>query len=132
VRILACGDRNYPVERRTFLWAVLDGLLGSADQDEEVVLIEGQCPSGGADQFAEDWARALAPRVIHLPFPADWKRFGRRAGPIRNVAMLEQGRPTIVVAFHDDLASSKGTKHMVEIVAAVEGLPVYVVSSPRS
>jgi hypothetical protein len=35
-----------------------------------------------------------------------------------------------VLAFHDNLEASKGTKHMVEIAAAVEGLPVYVVSSP--
>jgi hypothetical protein len=30
---------------------------------------------------------------------ADWKRFGRAAGPMRNERMLKEGRPDLVIAF---------------------------------
>jgi hypothetical protein len=30
---------------------------------------------------------------------ADWEKLGRSAGPIRNQAMLDEGRPDLVVAF---------------------------------
>lgn len=50
---------------------------------------------------------------VPLPFPAKWKEFGRAAGPIRNQQMLDEGKPELVLAFHDDLENSKGTKDMV-------------------
>lgn len=46
-------------------------------------------------------------------FPADWKKYGRAAGPIKNKEMLEyilEGDP-IVVAFWD--GQSRGTKDMI-------------------
>jgi hypothetical protein len=30
---------------------------------------------------------------------AEWERLGRKAGPIRNQRMLEEGKPDLVVAF---------------------------------
>jgi hypothetical protein len=49
-----------------------------------------------------------------MEFPADWDLHGKAAGPIRNRQML-LAKPEIVIAFHDDLDSSKGTKDMVKI-----------------
>jgi len=50
--------------------------------------------------------------------PADW-RIGRGAGPKRNKEMLAEllkfPGDRLVVAFHDDLKSSKGTANMVAI-----------------
>jgi hypothetical protein len=53
-----------------------------------------------------------------IAYPADWDRDGRAAGPIRNRLMLGR-HPEIdlVVAFHDYIASSKGTRDMVRIAA---------------
>ena len=49
--------------------------------NEEVILVSGGCPKGG-DRFAEDLAKQLGyEMVIH---PADWKRYGRGAGFVRN------------------------------------------------
>lgn len=100
-------------------------------------LIEG-CAKG-ADSIANWWGRCApthshnenldqhfdVTEFVHLPFPADWNRYGRAAGPIRNRQMLTEGKPDLVVAFHDDIESSKGTKDMVTI-AEKAGVYVYV------
>lgn len=54
--------------------------------------------ANGADAAAYDWAVTNWCRVTE--YPADWKRHGRRAGPMRNTRMLDEN-PTIelVVAF---------------------------------
>lgn len=38
---------------------------------------------------------------------------GKSAGTLRNMFMLHTYKPNLVLAFHDDLLNSKGTKHMV-------------------
>jgi hypothetical protein len=57
---------------------------------------------------------AKALKIPSLGFPAQWTRYGRAAGPIRNQRMLDEGRPTMAYAFHDDIANSRGTKDMLE------------------
>jgi len=46
-------------------------------------------------------------------FPADWEKYGRAAGPIRNKQMIMEGKPDLVVAFHNNISKSRGTKNMV-------------------
>lgn len=71
----------------------------------------------GADRASIDWA------VVHwCPFKeyfADWKRWGRKAGILRNIEMLDQGEPDKVLAF----PGGNGTAHMVRI-AKEAGVPV--------
>lgn len=103
MRVVVCGDRDW--------------------QDEEAIRQRlGELPSGtviihgvarGADQLAGRVAQQLGFEV--LEFPADWRVFGKAAGPIRNRKMLEEGKPDLVIAFHPDLPVSKGTRNMVEI-----------------
>ncbi len=52
-------------------------------------VIEGE--ADGADKMARQWAQFYRREVVR--FPADWKRHGRRAGPIRNEQQLREGRP---------------------------------------
>lgn len=61
-------------------------------------------------------------------YPADWKRYGRAAGPIRNRQMLEEGKPDLIIAFHSNLAESRGTANMVKI-ARKAGIEVRVFTS---
>lgn len=53
---------------------------------------------------------------------ADWEDLGRKAGPIRNQRMLDDGRPELVVAF----PGGPGTAHMCRIAreAGVEVIEV--------
>lgn len=82
------------------------------------VLIEGEAK--GADRLAAQAARKLGIPV--LPFPAGWNKYGRAAGPVRNTQMLREGQPDYAVAFHDNLAESKGTRNMTEQLTR-KGIP---------
>lgn len=107
-KVLVCGARDYTDE--TKIWKELDALkleIGS------FILIEGQ--ARGADLMAARWAVHRLPSQQHWRFPADWKKYGRAAGPIRNKQMLEQGQPDIVLAFGGK--EGKGTNNMVGIAA---------------
>lgn len=115
MRLLICGDRNW-TDRRP-IYAVLRR-CGVGD-----VVIQGGAP--GADSIAEQAAVALG--LDNECYPAQWGRYGRGAGPIRNQQMLDEGEPDEVYAFHDNVADSKGTADMVRRAKAA-GVSTYVVS----
>ena len=102
-RVLICGDRNW-TDREAI--RLLVAKLKPGD-----VVIEGE--ARGADRIARDLAREAGIEID--PYPARWQRYGLAAGPVRNREMLTEGRPDLVLAFHDNLARSKGTRDMVTI-----------------
>lgn len=106
MKVLVCGGREYSDWH--FLSTMLDELHSIHNFK---VVIEGEAP--GADTLAAQWARNNG--LIVRAFPADWVRYGRGAGPIRNKQMLDEGCSDLVVAFFDrPYTESKGTKDMCE------------------
>ena len=101
MRVLVCGDRNWTNRQR--IGVRLSSLLPNED-----VIIHGGCR--GADKLAGQAAKALGFPVE--VYPAEWTRHGRAAGPIRNQQMLDTGID-LLLAFHPDLVTSKGTRDMV-------------------
>lgn len=75
----------------------------------------------GVDTLAIEWAdgAGFSDSVAH--FPAEWTRYGRAAGMIRNRQMSWYG--TMLLAFWD--GKSSGTRNMIE-VAKEDGLHVVV------
>lgn len=114
MKVLICGDRNWSDAKR-----IIDR-IGSLPQG--TVIIAGA--ASGADTIAAEEGRAMHYEVIE--FPADWKKHGRAAGPIRNRQMLDQ-KPDLVIAFHPNLAKSLGTADTVR-EAKRRGIPVEVIS----
>ncbi len=127
--ILVTGGRDWPDPER--LAAVLDHAAGG----EQVRLLVGDCPTG-ADQQARAWAerRGIPAEVI----PARWQQMAvegkprRAAGPLRNLALLDrldqaEGRRR-VLAFHQDLGRSRGTRHCVT-AARRRGYPVTLIGA---
>lgn len=107
-RVLVCGDREW--NKQAPIVAQLHR-IAKAEQLEAV--IEGDAP--GADTLAGRAADALIDAgypVVHLTYPAEWQKYGRAAGPIRNKQMITEGKPNLVLAFHSDLIRSKGTRDM--------------------
>lgn len=106
MRLLICGDRNWRDE------GLIRGAVSQIQFHRKIdVVIHGA--ARGADTLAGEVAESLGiPIEI---YEAKWKDHGKRAGIIRNQQMLDEGKPDLVLACHDDLANSKGTAHMVRI-----------------
>lgn len=123
-RILVCGDRNW--RDYNLIFAVLKSLK-SQYPEQKIVIIEGGCR--GADKLAGKAAHALGFTVEEYPVTKeDWMTLGKKAGPIRNAQMLKEGRPERVIAFHENIATSRGTANMIR-QALKAGLPVELNSS---
>lgn len=92
-------------------------------------ILHGACR--GADLLAARMALAMnetgEKAFIVRPFQANWRKYGKAAGPIRNRKMLDE-KPDLVIAFHADLSRSRGTKDCVE-EALRRGLKVSHVAS---
>jgi len=111
--VLICGSRRY--RNAAAIERYVKGLTAGT------VVIHGGAP--GADTLAGLYARQHGLLVVE--FSADWSRYGRGAGMVRNRQMLEEGCPTEVVAFVADPSNSPGTANTV-LQALARGLPVTV------
>lgn len=113
MRIQITGDRD---------WKDPDIILSVLSKFSRIpgphVVVEGEAE--GADKQSAWAARELGFEVE--PHPARWHRtdpktgkeyFFKGAGPERNIEMLEAQHPDIVLAFHNSILRSKGTRHMV-------------------
>lgn len=120
-RALFCGDRNWSDGQ--WIRQTLEDLL---EEYPDLEICEGE--ARGADTLARQAAEKLGIKVT--PFPAQWAKFGRAAGPIRNRQMLDEFHPDIVMAFHNDIEHSKGTKDMVT-EARKRGIPTFVFGGAR-
>lgn len=98
-RVLVCGGRDY-TDRKT-LYRILDGAHKTWGIS---CIIHGN--ARGADTLAAEWAKSRG--VPDDPYPADWTRHGKAAGPIRNQEMITKGRPDIAFSF----PGGKGTADM--------------------
>ena len=102
-RVLVCGGRDYDDIKRLF--AVLDDLrytLGRMD------IIHGGAKGADSAAGTYAWSRGLVQRI----YRPNWRPEGRydpTAGFNRNIEMLEEEHPDLVVAF----PGGNGTTHMV-------------------
>ncbi len=100
MRVIVCGSRD---------WSGSHSIARELGQlPEGTTILHGGCR--GADVIAA--RMAYIHRFQVLEFAADWETHGKAAGNIRNQKMLDSGCD-LVLAFHDDLRKSKGTKDMV-------------------
>lgn len=75
----------------------------------------------GFDTIGEDWAKSNDVPVKE--FRADWDKYGKKAGPIRNEEMGDYADAAIV--FWN--GKSKGSKHMIHYMTHVVKKPCLVV-----
>jgi hypothetical protein len=90
LRVLVCGGRDFTDVG--FIHAELDRLHA---QYGFQTIIEGD--ARGVDRITGEWARARGIELVE--FLADWKNEGRHAALIRNLRMLNEGKPDLVVSF---------------------------------
>lgn len=91
VRAIIAGGRDYLLTPQDFAW--LDDLNEEFGPFAEVV---SGCQQG-ADAGGEIWAKRRGIPVAR--FPADWKKLGNVAGPIRNRAMAKYAAGGLCILF---------------------------------
>jgi hypothetical protein len=116
MRVLVCGGRDYTNKIRVY--KVLNEYLSIV-----ALIIEGGAK--GADALARAWAKEHC--VPYSTYEADWEKYGRAAGPIRNTRMQKEGKPDLVIAF----GGNTGTNHMVKIAKAAK-IPVREIDRQES
>jgi len=118
MKIIIAGSRNI-TDKYRINQAIFNGIkkLISIDKINEVEIISG-C-ARGVDEEGEHWARSLGLKVLH--FPADWDKFGKRAGFLRNKEMIDVADG--LIAIWD--GESKGTQHTINL-AKDKGIPIHV------
>ena len=116
MKVLVCGDREWTDRQAVKLWLEVLKEIGYTD------LIEGE--ARGADRISREEGEKLGFMVD--PHPANWTKYHKGAGPIRNREMLDQ-KPDLVLAFHHDLSKSKGTADTVR-EARRRGIEVKVIA----
>ena len=95
-----------------------DKILQEKKVTHKIVIISG-C-ARGADTLGLRYASENTFDVEE--YPADWDKYGKKAGYVRNVEMAENA--DALIAFWD--GKSKGTKHMIDI-ATERNLPIRVI-----
>lgn len=118
-RVIIAGTRNFQDYR--LLKEKISFYLSNTPGD--IIIFSGGC--AGADKLGERYAREH--KIEVKKFPADWKRYGKGAGPLRNQQMANEA--THCILFWDGI--SKGTKVMHEL-AKRAGLKIRVVNYSKS
>lgn len=112
MKVLVCGGREPSENMNRFVCRILyafNGFYGI-----ETVIHGG---ATGVDSYADNWTDIRL--IRRLKFPADWDKHGKAAGPIRNLQMLKEGKPDLVISF----SGGRGTANMVSL-AHREGVKV--------
>jgi len=92
-RVLVTGSRHATTTQARYVHETLDE-VHHADRQlfgrRPMVVIQGECPYGGVDLAAKQWAEDTD-GVRTESYPADWKRLGKAAGMARNTVMVRAG-----------------------------------------
>ncbi len=117
-RVLVTGSRTWRDRR-----AITDALDELLTEHGVLTVVHGNAP--GADRMAHNWAlsqmhASSCGAVSPEAHPADWKKFGKRAGMFRNSLMVELGAD-ICLAFICN--QSAGASHCAAL-AETAGIPV--------
>lgn len=121
VKVIVAGSRtanNFELVEKSLMMYFKEHKLHRAD----VEIISGT--ARGADQLGEQFANKYGLKLTK--FPADWDKYGKSAGYIRNEEMAKYANENgILFAFWD--GKSKGTNHMINL-AKKYSLTVIIIS----
>lgn len=118
VRVIIAGGRNFS-NVMLFRNTIRKYLL---DIKDEIEIISGGC--SGADTMGEWFAEDNDLKLT--VFEADWDKYGKAAGPIRNEQMAKYAAESdrgILIAF--PIGKSPGTRNMIKLAKQFD-LEVYI------
>lgn len=124
MRLLVTGSRDWTDSEQIYaamgwvkmVWVTLPSKrLGTREQ---AILVHGACPTG-ADDIADRHAPLLGFDVER--HPAQWSRYGKRAGFVRNAEMVDASADVCLAFIRN---RSKGASMCAEL-AEKAGIPTY-------
>lgn len=118
IRLLICGDRKWKAD-----W-IIKRYLEKCIEANKIIecVIEGE--SRGAEKKSAKAAEELKIQV--LKYKADWVQHGLEAESIHNQHMIDEGTPTHIIAFHNNIENSKNTKDVLRR-GVMASIPCYLV-----
>lgn len=90
MRICCIGSRSWSNRDK-----IVEVISSYKERYPDLVVISGGAP--GADNMSVEVAKELG--IPTIKYYANWTKWGKAAGPIRNREMLTDGEPDAVVAF---------------------------------
>ena len=105
-KVIIAGSRGF--SNYKLLREQCNKFLREKRKTSNIIIVSGH--ARGADTLGEKYAQDEG-FTLEI-YPAQWKKFGKRAGYRRNEQMAEVA--DALIAFWD--GSSKGTKHMIDIM----------------
>ena len=103
-RIVVAGCRDYKNYEEVKKY--IDSCISDICKEYKLIFISGCCR--GVDALGERYAKESGYKIER--YPAEWKKYGRAAGPIRNEKMAACA--DLIICFWD--GKSRGTKTMIE------------------
>lgn len=107
MRVLITGSRDW--EDWSFIWQRLNKTFPAGENN---ILVSGACPTG-ADKICEDWA-LTQPDINIERHPAEWAKYGKRAGFIRNSHMVERGADICLAFIKNESKGATMTANLAE------------------
>ena len=118
MKVVIFGGRNF--HKIGFVWRALDILHAKYNF---TLVIDGK--ARGVDTLAHKWA--LHNGIATVREPADWDKYDKAAGPIRNELMITKYKPDMGIAF----PGGDGTSNMTQLCHAYGVEVKTVVPIPR-
>lgn len=113
IKIAVTGGRSFGD------WLLITNVL-SRLKGKNITLAHGD--ASGADALCKEFACQMGWRVV--AFPAAWKVYGKRAGPIRNAKLLDTFKPDYLIVFPGNIGTqdmvNKAVDRKIKIVYAVK------------
>lgn len=121
-RVIIAGSRKY--DDYDTLKKKCNHILSQKLDDKDVRFIILSGCATGADTLGERYANEYGLSIER--YPADWSKYGRSAGPIRNEEMAASA--DALIAFPKEGEDNKGTRSMISI-ARKKGLQIRIIEN---
>lgn len=109
MRVLITGSRDWEgTYAESRIHTIMNITLAQAQAlGEKLTIVHGDCPTG-ADAAVDRWARRREDDGVTVePHPADWARFNRSAGPVRNQQMVDLGADLCIGFLRNNSAGTR-------------------------
>ena len=122
MKIIVAGPRDFKNKNTVYngISLVLQRLKDTYGVLNNLEIVQGG--ANGVDALALQYAQEN--HILYKTFNADWNKYNRAAGPIRNEQMAKYGE--VLIAFKNQEHPTRGTENMIQ-TASKYNLKIFIV-----